>query len=72
MDFIPKQTSIEERAAVVEARDEPGADWEGDLSLRIPAVNQADAQRTPIGENFISQYINPIQPPDGNHILLLN
>lgn len=28
---IPNQTSIDERPAAVEARDVPGADWEGDL-----------------------------------------
>ena len=43
-----------------------------DLSLRTPAVNQADAQRKPIGVNFISQYVNPIWSPDGNHILFHN
>ncbi len=43
-----------------------------DLSLRIPAVNQADSQRMPIGENFVSQYVNPMWSPDGTQIMLLN
>ena len=30
---IPNQTSIEERPEASEARDEPGADWEGDLII---------------------------------------
>lgn len=30
---IPNQTSIEERPETAEARDEPGADWEGDLII---------------------------------------
>ena len=30
---IPNQVSIEERPASAEARDEPGADWEGDLII---------------------------------------
>ncbi|ASJ70487.1 hypothetical protein [Granulosicoccus antarcticus] len=43
-----------------------------DLSVRIPAIDYADANRSPIGENFKSQFINPIWSPDGTQIMILN
>lgn len=43
-----------------------------DLSLRIPAIDQADAEKFPIGENFKSQFVNPIWSPDGTRIMILN
>ncbi len=43
-----------------------------DLSIRIPAVNQADQSTMPIGNGFISQYSNPMWSPDGRTIMFLN
>ncbi|MBX2879516.1 MAG: hypothetical protein KTR32_06250 [Granulosicoccus sp.] len=42
------------------------------LLLRIPAVNQADSATIPIGENFQSQFVQPMWSPDGQYIAFVN
>lgn len=42
------------------------------MDLRIPAVNEIDLDKRPIGDDFVSEFKNPMWSPDGRHIMFLN
>ena len=42
------------------------------LDVRIPAIDPEDVNKIPIGDDFISQFQNPMWSPDGQYIMFLN
>ena len=42
------------------------------MGIRIPVVNPADADRIPLGDNFVSMFRHPMWSPDGENIAFRN